>query len=584
MKNILAILLLALSVTALRAQGGNSLFRTDETFFRTPEASRVGSQLLLWQRDTGGWPKNVDMSVPLTDGDKARLLEDKSLRDDSTIDNRATTSQLCYLARLYSATGEKAWRDSFRKGLEFLLDGQYECGGWPQFWPEHRAKYAGHVTFNDGAMGNVMEVLRGVYRREAPFNSRGLVSGSLRRRARKAFEKGVECILDCQIVVDGKPTVWCQQHDENTLEPAPARSFEPAAFCSAESAQLVEILMSVEKPSQRVKDAVNGAMAWFDANKIIGYEYVREKGDTFLRPHPDTKPLWARFYDFEECRPFVCGRDGVIRRSLSEIEPERRNGYGWYNNDCGRLYPEYLAWCLRNDPEGRRGLHGGRTAIHLIGDSTMAPKDTLKGNPERGWGMFFGEYFDSAIVVYNYAKNGRSTRSFITDGRWENVKTCIVPGDWVFIQFGHNDQKEDDPVRYADPWGAYRENLRTYIRETRELGGTPVLLTPVARRKFTGGVFDDKAHGDYPAAMKSVAEEMGVTLLDITSATNDWIRAAGDKASIPYFMWVEPGECEALPAGKRDNTHSRENGARRNCTIVCDSIRVRIPALAGHLK
>ncbi len=583
MKKILLILLPLMWAPAAYAAGSDPMKRTDMEFFTTPEAARIGEQVLLWQRNTGGWPKNVDMAAPMGEAERAAVLSDKGRRDDSTIDNGATTTQLRYLARLYAASGDKACRDAFRKGLGFLLEGQYPGGGWPQFWPERKEGYSSHITFNDGAMGNVLELLRDVSRREAPFDSRGLVPGRLRRKAGKAFDKGVECVLDCQIKVDGRPAVWCQQHDEYTLLPAPARTYELASFCSAESAQLVEILMSLDSPSERVKEAVHGAMAWFEANKIVGYKCVHEGGDTFLVPHPDTPPLWARFYDLEECRPFFCGRDGIMRRSLSEIEPERRNGYGWYNTGSGRIYPEYLEWCLRYDPQGRAELRPGRTAIHLIGDSTMAPKDTLKGNPERGWGMYFGEYFDSGIVVYNYAKNGRSTKSFITDGRWEQVKTCIVPGDYVFIQFGHNDQKESDPVRYADPWGAYRGNLRTYIRETRELGGTPVLLTPVARRKFSGGVFDDKVHGDYPAAMKSVAEETSTVLIDMTSATNDWIRAAGDAASKPYFLWVEPGECEALPEGKHDDTHSREIGARRNCVIVCDSVRVRIPALAEHL-
>ena len=159
--------------------------------------------------------------------------------------------------------------------------------------------------------------------------------------------------------------------------------------------------------------------------------------------------------------------------------------------------------------------------IHLCGDSTMAEKDLSKGNPERGWGMMFQNFLDEGATVVNYAQNGRSTKSFIDRGLWDKVYNAIRPGDYVFIEFGHNDSKEDDPERYAAPWGAYQDNLRRFIDETREKGGTPVLLTPVARRWFEDGKLDRECHGDYPAAMKAVAEEKGVILIDMTTPTLD---------------------------------------------------------------
>ena len=120
--------------------------------------------------------------------------------------------------------------------------------------------------------------------------------------------------------------------------------------------------------------------------------------------------------------------------------------------------------------------------IHLCGDSTMAEKNLSNGNPERGWGMMFQNFLDEGATVINYAQNGRSTKSFIDKGLWDKVLQAIRPGDYVFIEFGHNDAKESDPERYAAPWGAYQDNLRRFIDETRQKGGTPVLLTPVARR------------------------------------------------------------------------------------------------------
>lgn len=222
--------------------------------------------------------------------------------------------------------------------------------------------------------------------------------------------------------------------------------------------------------------------------------------------------------------------------------------------------------------------------IHLMGDSTMADKDISKGSPERGWGMVFENFVDDRVRVINYAKNGRSTKSFIDEGLWDKVKSNIRPGDYVFIEFGHNDEKSNKPAVYAPAWGAYQDNLRLYISTVREMGAIPVLFTPVARRNFDeNGVLDETTHGEYPAAMKAVAAETGTVLIDMEAATLDWIREAGDTASRAYFMWLKPGENPAYPEGRSDNTHSNPRGARRNCEIVSDSLRVRLPELAPYL-
>ena len=215
------------------------------------------------------------------------------------------------------------------------------------------------------------------------------------------------------------------------------------------------------------------------------------------------------------------------------------------------------------------------TTVHLMGDSTMAEKDLPKAGLERGWGMMFQNFLNpDEVKVINYAQNGRSTKSFMDLGLWDQVYNAVKPGDYVFIQFGHNDAKADDPARYAAAWGAYQDNLRTYIDGVREKGGIPVLLTPVARRWFKNGRLDRNCHTDYPAAMKAVAEEKGVTLLDITTPTLDWIEGLGDEASKAYFM---------ISTGKDDNTHLVPCGARKVTEIVCDRIREQLPELAKSL-
>ena len=215
------------------------------------------------------------------------------------------------------------------------------------------------------------------------------------------------------------------------------------------------------------------------------------------------------------------------------------------------------------------------TTVHLMGDSTMAEKDLPKAGAERGWGMMLQNFLDpSEVNVINYAQNGRSTKSFIDLGLWDKVYEAVKPGDYVFIQFGHNDSKADDPARYAAPWGAYQDNLRMFVDKVREKGGTPVLLTPVARRWFKEGKLDRNCHTDYPAAMKAVAQEKGVTLLDVTTPTLDWIEGLGDEASKAYFM---------ISTGKNDNTHLVPAGARKVTEIVCGLLEEQIPALAEHL-
>ena len=216
------------------------------------------------------------------------------------------------------------------------------------------------------------------------------------------------------------------------------------------------------------------------------------------------------------------------------------------------------------------------TTVHLMGDSTMAEKDLPKAGEERGWGMMLQNFLNpEEVKVINYAQNGRSTKSFIDLGLWDKVYAAIQPGDYVFIQFGHNDAKADDPARYAAAFGAYQDNLRLFVDGVREKGGTPVLLTPVARRWFKEGGMDRNCHTDYPAAMKAVASEKNVTLLDVTTPTLDWIEGLGDEASKAYFM---------ISTGKNDNTHLVPAGARKVTEIVCGLIKEQIPELAKSLQ
>ena len=222
------------------------------------------------------------------------------------------------------------------------------------------------------------------------------------------------------------------------------------------------------------------------------------------------------------------------------------------------------------------------THVYLIGDSTCANKNLEKENPERGWGQLFRAFFDEKVVVENHAMNGRSTKSFREEGRWDVIYDQMQAGDYVFIQFGHNDEKVDRPKVGSVP-EVFAENLRRYVRETREKGGIPVLMTPIARRHFTEEGALIKTHGEYPDRVCQVAQELDVVLLDMEPVTEAWLKALGDEPSRRYFMWVKQGTSPLYPDGREDNTHLNVQGAHVLSRMVADLVKQEIPALAEHL-
>ena len=224
---------------------------------------------------------------------------------------------------------------------------------------------------------------------------------------------------------------------------------------------------------------------------------------------------------------------------------------------------------------------GGPLRVFLIGDSTCATKDLAKQNPERGWGQMFQPLFDGSVTVENHAVNGRSTKSFRDEGRWDPILSRLQAGDWVFIQFGHNDQKAQDSTRYADP-AQYAENLRRYVRETRAKGAVPVLLTPIVRRHFSGESLDD-THGAYLDAVRRVAAGEQTPLIDAERLTRAWVAELGDEASKAFYMWVEEGTCPLYPDGRQDNTHLNVRGARTVARMIAAELPQAVPELGERL-
>lgn len=247
------------------------------------------------------------------------------------------------------------------------------------------------------------------------------------------------------------------------------------------------------------------------------------------------------------------------------------------------------------------------TTIFIIGDSTAAKKDLSKGSPERGWGMALQCYFDEAFIrVDNHAVNGRSSKSFIGEGRWKQVLDKLQPGDYVIIQFGHNDEKPGE-TRHTDPGSTFDYTLAKYVRETREKGGIPVLMNPVVRRNFAkkqvSSVGDDESlrnttfkdganvqegdslvdtHGLYAVAPRDVAQRMNCLFVDANKITHDLEQSLGVEKSKKLHMWYKPGEHPALPKGRQDNTHYNIYGAHQVAKLLADALCEEIPLLSKY--
>ena len=278
-------------------------------WYRTAAARALADAVVLHQRPTGGWPKDVDMTRPPP--------EPSHSTRDSTIDNGATTTQIRFLARV----GDDRHRAAAIRGVEYLLAAQYPNGGWPQFYPL-KDDYSRHITFNDNAMVNAATVLDDVSRGGPPFE---FVDEGRRRRAAAAVARAVAVIVEAQVVVDGVRTAWCAQHDAVTLEPRGARSYEHPSLSGSETVGIVRFLMRQPRSAEVVR-AVDSAVAWLTRVRLADGR-------------------WARFYEIGTNRPIFSGRDGRIRYDLSEIEQERRDNYAWHGTwGKNLLEKEYPRW------------------------------------------------------------------------------------------------------------------------------------------------------------------------------------------------------------------------------------------------
>jgi PelA/Pel-15E family pectate lyase len=310
--------------------------------------------MLLFQRASGGWFKQFHGKAftynrQFSDAEKADIAEEVK-EGAATIDNDATNKEIRYLVKIYKSVNNPKYLTAAEDGIRYLLKAQYANGGFPQYYPDH-GLYRNEITYNDNAMINALNVLQDVALRRNGFD---IVSADLVQPCTQAISKGIACILNTQIKVNGKLTAWCQQYDEKTLKPAKARAYELPSISGSESVGIVKFLMAQPNPSPQIKDAIKAAVEWLKQVKIEGYSVVQfpapgtTKGtDKKVDVNPGAV-MWARYYEIETNKPFFCDRDGVKIYSFQELGYERRNGYAWYGEWPQKLLDtDYPAWAKK---------------------------------------------------------------------------------------------------------------------------------------------------------------------------------------------------------------------------------------------
>lgn len=331
-------------------RGGKLTIATMENqpkeWYGTAEGQQVADVLLGYQNSDGGWIKmapNVNVTKPILGVGELNAGTRKS-----TIDNDTTSSQIRVLGKVYSETKIEKYRVAFYKGLDYLLNGQLENGGWQQFFPIATG-YQKLVTINDDAIANVLDLMRDIENKEEGL---AFVDEKHLDQCKIAYTKGLNMLLNTQIIVNGTKTVWCQQYTPDTLQPAMGRSYELAAFSSQESSKVVRFLMSINNPNPEVIDAVQSAVLWLDSVKIKGIKLQEKKDpttdsglDRSIVNDSKAAPTWTRFYEIETNKPLFAGRDSSKKYSYWEVSTERRTKYNWFSKEPLKvLTEEYPVW------------------------------------------------------------------------------------------------------------------------------------------------------------------------------------------------------------------------------------------------
>ena len=372
--------------------------RMPEEWYASEQAQQIAEVVMAVQKTSGGWYKNSQMHK-LTEEEMMDLMRKK--RDHSCLDNYATTQEMRFLAHVYKYHKDARYHQSFLRALNMILECQKGCGGWSQYWPlTGGGSYQDYITFNDDLMTNVMLILRDVYENEGDFHD--LTDEATRERCRAAFDRGVECILKCQIDDEGVKSVWCAQHDTVTFLPTEGRPHELPTFCGQESAALVEFLMSIDNPSKPVQDAIHAAVAWLDTHKLDNKateRYTNANGEDDVRVIDQPgNALWGRFIQ-------LGGKTAKKTQKLFVKHLEARN-------------------------KTRKVTYNGKEYKYMEADNARDSYD-----PSKAYQPVYAIYKDTLQnLYYRYLYNYEDTPP-VTD--WQGVpqRTSLMPANRAKYQF-----------------------------------------------------------------------------------------------------------------------------------------------------
>jgi PelA/Pel-15E family pectate lyase len=302
-------------------------------WFASDSAQRIAGIILSFQAPNGGWSKHVDFTKHARQPGESYFAESADWEWISTIDNDQTTEEIHFLALADRARRDPRYERAIVRGIDFLLESQYPNGCFPQVYPLE-GSYHDAATFNDNATVNTLTLLR-----EDSAGTYAYSPTAQRRRAARAVDKGIECILESQVRVGGKLTGWGQQHDPLTLAPTSARSYELTSLTAQETAAIVDLLMTLASPADGVVNAVYGATDWLEGIPIYGYSYERYE----LKKRDGAGPLWGRLYEIGTNRIMMANRDGIKLYDWNKLT-DRRSGYGWYTTKPAATLATFKTW------------------------------------------------------------------------------------------------------------------------------------------------------------------------------------------------------------------------------------------------
>ena len=564
------------------------------------EAKKRAENLVSWQMDHGGWTKSMDeeYSRPWDGQEKRSTQFGPNGEELGSIDNNATIKEIRYIAEVYRETDDEKLKESMLNGIDFLLTMQYESGGWPQVYPqrgdspESSVYYSNYVTFNDNAMINVLQLMDDIVNEKYPFDQ-NIVDDSLRSKLEGSMNKGIDYILKSQIKVDGKLTAWCAQHDPITYEAQHARVYEHPSISGSESVGIVKFLMSRPNQTPEIQHAILSALQWFDEVKLEGIRYVSgDPNGVYFVEDPEAV-TWYRFYEIGTNEPIFSGRDGVIKRSIQEIEKERRDGYSWGGSYAkqlveiakttgyfeNRVYVEVLPNELK-DTYGRKLVEGEvsrvedateelkkrhvkltvskdesgeyqtvQAAIDAVPANNTDPveifvkngvyKEVIKVPANKPFITLVGESAEKTILTYdNYAKKERPEGG--TYGTSGSASVYLYANDFTAKNMTMENSFDERLVEGGSQAVAvYTRGERMKFHNVRFIGNQDTLYVNDGTQYFGQCYIEGDVDFIFGGA-RAVFEECEIVSVDRGSKTNNgYITAASTDINKPYgFLFI----------------------------------------------